>query len=133
MPRLLLPALIIAFLATQSAPRAGAMDAHDVLLSLPYAAKAALPLLLLPAALDQPERDLPFAALMLAAMTLPNAMALAKVYTGDAEGAPRWRKAGRSAPISSQPARRGLRIPASAGMPLPESSSSAPAPCPWRP
>jgi hypothetical protein len=68
------------------------MEGHDVLLSLPYAAKAALPLLLLPGALEQPEEAFPVEGLLLATMTFPNSMVLAKVYTGDAEGALRWRK-----------------------------------------
>ncbi|MEO6097852.1 MAG: hypothetical protein ABIW76_20220 [Fibrobacteria bacterium] len=43
--------------------------------------------------MEQPGEAFPVAGLLLATMTLPNTMALANVYTGDAEGAQRWRKA----------------------------------------
>ncbi|MEO6097855.1 MAG: hypothetical protein ABIW76_20235 [Fibrobacteria bacterium] len=96
MNRLSNPFLAISVLVVLSADtlsQALEMDGHDVLLSLPYAAKAALPLVLLPGALEQPEEAFPVEGLLLATMTLPNTMALANVYTGDAEGAQRWRKA----------------------------------------
>jgi hypothetical protein len=87
--------LAIAFFAVHSArclSQARDMGGHDVLLSIPYAAKAVLPLVFLPGALEEPEKGLPNEALFLGAMTLPNAMALAKVYSGDADGTRRWRK-----------------------------------------
>src|SRR4051812_10041283 len=96
MPRFYLRFLALACLLVHSAvtlSQAREMDGHDVLLSLPYAAKAALPLVLLPGALEQPEASFPVEGLLLATMTFPNAMTLAKVYTGDKEGALRWRNA----------------------------------------
>jgi hypothetical protein len=84
-------ACLIAHTAWGSPPEAREMDAHDVLLSLPYAARAAVPLLLLPGALEQPEDGLAIDGLLLATMTFPDAMVLAKVYGGDREGARRWR------------------------------------------
>lgn len=80
--------VLIAALATMG--RAQVTEGRDVLLSVPYGLKATLPLLLLPGALDHPE-SLPFHAVTLGAITLPNAMTLRKVFTADAEGARQWR------------------------------------------
>jgi hypothetical protein len=63
----------------------------DILLSTPYALKAALPLFLIPEAVMDGDA-LPYAAAFLAGITLPNAMVLQNLYSGDGEGTRFWRK-----------------------------------------
>ncbi|HKP94830.1 MAG TPA: hypothetical protein VJ385_03635 [Fibrobacteria bacterium] len=82
--------LLISACALASPGRGQVMDGHDFLLSAPYALKTAAPLFLLPNAFDDVQL-LPFEALLLGTLTFPNAMTLRKVYSGDAEGARRWR------------------------------------------
>lgn len=67
------------------------MEGRDFFLSSPYALKAAVPLLLIPAAINEPDM-LPFEIALLGALTFPNAMTLGNLYGGDAEGTRRWRK-----------------------------------------
>jgi hypothetical protein len=63
----------------------------DILLSTPYALKAALPLFLVPEAVMDGDA-LPLAAVLMAAITLPNVMVLQNLYSGDGEGTGFWRR-----------------------------------------
>jgi hypothetical protein len=83
-------AFILAALLAPSS-RGQGLDGHDFFLSSPYALKAVVPLLFLSNAMDDPGL-LPFEAVMLGALTFPNAMTLQKVYTRDSAGAETWRR-----------------------------------------
>ena len=67
-----------------------AISVGDLALSLPVAAKAALPLALIPSAFQDPE-SIPVTAAALGLLTVPNTALLYNVATGNASGTAFWR------------------------------------------